>query len=276
MALVYKALGRDDVLISPFSVHKTHELEYTSGAAITEFNIATALDFTDPNLFDPNTAVTNSNGTFQGPLFKSVEHIFSDDADFAVGGIGLRDFVVSGSVYVINVPSLIFGQGIRPGSFTLINADDTTTASIVDDGVGRLYVSNSVVGNLFYNIGVAIINRITASFGIETISGSGLYVPSGSTYRATLDSTVTMQEYQVLCTVEPQEFNYASNPSAFGTTFTGSVSITDAMISGGLSPYITTIGLYNDRYELVAIAKLPNPVKRLSKSQQSVLVKFDI
>ena len=91
--LVYKALGRENVLVSPFTVSKTFALSYTSGSGvIDELNVVTALDFSNLNGFDPNTAVTNSDGTFQGPLFKSVAHLFyssgalSGSADFAAGG----------------------------------------------------------------------------------------------------------------------------------------------------------------------------------------------
>lgn len=46
-------------------------------------------------------------------------------------------------------------------------------------------------------------------------------------------------------------------------------------VTGSLTPYVTTIGLYNRNYELLAIAKLANPVPRAKNVDQTFIVKFD-
>jgi hypothetical protein len=45
--------------------------------------------------------------------------------------------------------------------------------------------------------------------------------------------------------------------------------------SQSLYPYITTIGLYNPDNELVAVAKVSNPIQRTDYSVQTFVVKFD-
>lgn len=75
--------------------------------------------------------------------------------------------------------------------------------------------------------------------------------------------------------------------------FTGSVtsSVTNDYVSGSwddyfenretdptgsyLTPYITTIGLYDNEGELVAIAKLPTPIKNLPDYDMNFIVRFD-
>ena len=42
-----------------------------------------------------------------------------------------------------------------------------------------------------------------------------------------------------------------------------------------LAPYITTIGLYNDENEMVAVAKLPTPIKNLPDYDMNFIVRFD-
>ena len=42
-----------------------------------------------------------------------------------------------------------------------------------------------------------------------------------------------------------------------------------------LAPYITTIGLYNDQNEMVAVAKLPQPIKNLPDYDINFIVRFD-
>ena len=302
--LVYKTLGSDNVTIRPFKVHKTQVLSYTSGSGDIEgLNVATAISFpintvvtesyVDRTGFDPFSLPTNEDGTYQEPLYESVVNLFYDSAlytsrsiVFSAGGDGDRGFTPSGSVYVINFPQSYWGEGIRKGTFALTISGSTGT--VVDDPGGRLYVSgaltSSVIGNLFYNLGIAVINRLTGSIGgvsvlpQSTSSLGGIYVPSGSTTQTTFDATLTIYEYQIVATINPGEFNFSLNPSAYsliGASTGSRPRVADVMVSGTLNPYVTTIGLYNDYQELVAVAKLPRPIKRLRNSQQSFVVRFD-
>lgn len=52
----------------------------------------------------------------------------------------------------------------------------------------------------------------------------------------------------------------------------GSVDFTGSF----LAPYITTIGLYDDECNLVAVAKLPQPIKSLPDVNLNFLVRFDV
>jgi hypothetical protein len=42
-----------------------------------------------------------------------------------------------------------------------------------------------------------------------------------------------------------------------------------------LTPFITTIGLYDDECNLLAVAKLPNPLKSLPDIPINFIVRFD-
>ena len=42
-----------------------------------------------------------------------------------------------------------------------------------------------------------------------------------------------------------------------------------------LAPYITTIGLYDDDGDMVAVAKLPTPIKNLPDMVMNFIVRFD-
>ena len=42
-----------------------------------------------------------------------------------------------------------------------------------------------------------------------------------------------------------------------------------------LAPYITTIGLYDDELNMIAIAKLPKPIKSLPDYPLNFIVRFD-
>ena len=113
---------------------------------------------------------------------------------------------------------------------------------------------------------------------------------SGSTLQADFSSSQTIYEWQMVATINPGEFNFSINPSAtgegkfpnagFSTTGsrldTGSAKISDLMLSGTLSPYMTTIGFYNNDNQLLAVGKLPQPIARSKKTQQTIVVRFDV
>jgi len=315
-----KALGKNDVTIRPFKVHKSQTTTYVSGSGtFAEMNVATARrfpltetflsgsvlsgpdsgssiiltqSFLEINDFDVNTADQNEDGTFQEPLFGTVEQTFyvsgaeSGSATFAAAGSGIRDFPLSESAYVVNVAQRLWGEGIRRGSFQ-ITTPAAGSGTIEDDGTGRLFVSGAggslnVVGNVFYNLGVAVINRIQGASGSELIQESGMFFPEAATLKVNFEASLLLFEYSIIATMEPGEFNYSNNPSALGRTGIGSTlegpgpKIQDLIGSGTLSPFVTTIGLYNDRQQLVAVAKVPRPIKRLVNSQQSFIIRFDV
>jgi hypothetical protein len=51
----------------------------------------------------------------------------------------------------------------------------------------------------------------------------------------------------------------------------GSIDLTGSF----LAPFITTIGLYNDECELVAVAKLPKPIKSMPDVPINFIIRFD-
>jgi hypothetical protein len=154
---------------------------------------------------------------------------------------------------VISIAQQAYGEGIRPGSFSVGN--------LLDDGKGNIVASGSAtrVGHIFYGLGVVAIKPAALSFASEV--------------EVTFDATHTIYEHQVMCTMEEGEFNFSTNPSMRDKTAPRRL---DLFASGALSPYMTTVGLYTDGMELVAIGKFPRPIKRVSESQQTVIIRFDV
>ena len=238
------------------------------------------------NEFNVNTSPQNEDGTFQEPLFSTLEHTFyssgseSGSATFAAAGDGIRNFPLSESAYVVNIAQRKFGEGVRPGTFEL-STPSAGSKLVIDDGLGKLFVSGTtgsleVVGNIFYSLGIAVINRMSAASGSDLIQDEGMFFDSGSTIQTSFDSTVIFFEYTIMTRLDAFEFNFSNNPTWLGRTADDGPQVLDLVESGTLSPYITTLGLYNDRQELVAVARLPRPLKRLVNSQQSFIIRFDI
>lgn len=314
-----KAIGAENVTVRPFVVHKSQTVQHTSGSTGGSpwFNVATAIGinsssatawYNNLRTWSSASAPTNSDGSFVMPLFQSVQNLFYASAStnrgfsgslFVTGsgstlftfpnGDGYFQLPLSQSCYVVNVGQQIFGERIKPGTFVLQEPSNNTSASIIDDKFGRLYVSGAdgvanLVGNLFYSCGVGIVQRVTSLPGTEIIGTSGMIFDSGSTLQAAFSASQTIFEYQLVATIRPDEFNFSTNPSATGEgrwegrgyASGSTIKITDLFLSGTLAPYISTVGFFNNDNQLLAVAKLPRAIQRTQKTQQTFIVRFDV
>ena len=83
----------------------------------------------------------------------------------------------------------------------------------------------------------------------------------------------TYYTYNVHCKVKDSEMNFTYNPS----TQTGSEGkLTDLATGSWFAPYVTSIGLYNDANELIAVAKTNRPIQKTQNSDMTFVVKLDL
>jgi len=108
----------------------------------------------------------------------------------------------------------------------------------------------------------------------HSVSGSALLTnPSTSDpygFLARNSEKVTSTHYFVR--VKNAEYNFSNNPSYV----TGSVGqIAQSTFIGDPKTYITTVGLYNDSQELLAVAKLSKPLLKSFQREALIRVKLD-
>ena len=108
----------------------------------------------------------------------------------------------------------------------------------------------------------------------HSVSGSALLTnPSTSDpygFLARNSEKVTSTHYFVR--VKNAEYNFSNNPSYI----TGSVGqIAQSTFIGDPKTYITTVGLYNDSQELLAVAKLSKPLLKSFQREALIRVKLD-
>lgn len=107
----------------------------------------------------------------------------------------------------------------------------------------------------------------------KSISGSSAYVGSFDDewgFSARSSETVTSTHY--FCRVKNAQFNFSNNP----TFVTGSDgSFRQPTFTNDPKVYITTVGLYNDRQELLAVAKLSKPILKSFTNEVIIKVKLD-
>jgi hypothetical protein len=276
-----KGLTADNYRVDPFKTHKnqTYVYSHLSGGNPDQVTVILAKNAPAAYWFDPSEDAVNLNGVYQRPLHSSLKHLFYSSASYWSGDYTLNKkwYPAGAETYVLTIGQVAYGEGILPRSFNLTAA--ASTASIVDDGHGRLIGSTgNVVGNIFYGLGIATIQQTSGSFSGSVLAHNGLYLNTGSALTVNFKATHTIYQHTAICTMDVGEFNFSSNPTMAATqsAVSGAVKVIDGFVSGTLTPYMTSVGLYTDRGELVAVGKFPRPIKRVVDSQQTVIIRFDI
>ena len=80
-------------------------------------------------------------------------------------------------------------------------------------------------------------------------------------------------ENEIRCKVNENEFNLSHNPTL---TTDNSGSLRSFATASAFSPYVTTVGLYNERSELLAVAKLSQALPLSSVTDTTFVVKYDL
>lgn len=108
----------------------------------------------------------------------------------------------------------------------------------------------------------------------HSISGSAHFTDPATSdsygFQARNSEKVTSTHYFVR--IKNAEYNFSNNPSYV----TGSVGqISQTTFVGDPKTYITTVGLYNDSQELLAVAKLSQPLLKSFQRESLIRVKLD-
>lgn len=206
-------------------------------------------------------------------------------------------FPTSSEIGVISIPSKLYGEKIQPTTFFL-NAE---SGSITDDGEGNLIYNSRICGNIIYNQGIAIITsdgspdnegQEGAVYG-DAVYGDNNYgynlegfiesFITSSNITCSFSSSFHIYETQFKCTITEDEFNLSMNPSLLNSSVrgnneiltSGSATYSNYVTSSFFSPYVTTIGLYNEHQELMAVAKLAQPLPTSQTTDTTIFINID-
>jgi hypothetical protein len=140
-------------------------------------------------------------------------------------------------------------------------------------------------GTFYPGIGTLVLNpkRLSgAPFALVTLSGSNsddrnprkLYntLVSGSYFQAKRQESITSRHYFVRATAA--QFNSTTNETFYTESIAGIKSVIPGLRSDPKT-YITSVGLYNDANELLAVAKLSQPILKSKSREALIKVKLD-
>jgi hypothetical protein len=231
---------------------------------------------------NPITASFNYDGTITGPIATTNYYNYlSSDL------VPRREFPTQSDarIGVISIPSKLFGEYIKPNTFRY--EEDSTV--MTDDGEGNLFDQDgNQLGNIIYEHGVIIVTvdseeSYDSLYG-TAIYGTGLYGRSpgfdafmtGSNVTCSFESTLTLNEVQYAARISENEFGYSLNPTLISGSNINSNTYYDFATGSEFQPYITTVGMYNDSFDLLAVAKLARPLPVSKFTDTTVMVNLDM
>tara|TARA_R110000803_G_scaffold107720_5_gene175883 strand:+ start:2729 stop:3886 length:1158 start_codon:yes stop_codon:yes gene_type:complete len=217
--------------------------------------------------------VINNYCTLEGiDSILSGDNLYIENVDFLFGDTGASCDLLKID-YIENEPDYVDEQEPIPGQFldtedvddTVPNAQDCNI--IIDDGEGRLYLKHTTprfyVGNAIYPHGQIIItNEIIASYYNH-------YFDAVLSWK----SNLPIYTHNYHCRIKSSDLNHTLNRTALDTT---SGQIKDNISGSAFQPYITTVGLYNDANELIAVGKTASPLPKSSDIDTSIHVQLDM
>ena len=212
----------------------------------------------------------------------------------------------SNAIYVINVSRARYKESLLPGSLNLTLTGASGSRQFTDDS-GTTTLTRFIGENRYYNI-------ISGSNGSYYTTGTpttyyGLFFPdlnvivmnanaltgsntpaisfgSGSTVQYNnlkffsaltgsgnfqMNSSETISARYFFTRVKNGEYNYTTNPSIIDAN--GNILYTTLI--NNPQTYITTVGMYNDNNELLAVAKLSKPLVKDFTKEALIRVKLD-
>jgi hypothetical protein len=211
---------------------------------------------------DQNVAVFSLPKEVYGTHLEPTSITLQLDLPFSGSGNNyvLNNYVTSGG---IDSELDIYNQYTLPAAFDIASG----STKILDDGEGNLYLEGIDpkvnVGNIIYPHGQIIItdNNIAQVFNNE--------------YNAIIEwkSNLPIYTHNYHCRIKANELNFSLNKTAVDQT-TGQIK--DNISGSAFQPYVSTIGLYNDVNELVAVAKTASPVPKSTNTDMSFHIKLDM
>ena len=213
---------------------------------------------------------------------------------------------LSGSFFANNIHTGSNVKSLNTSFISLIDDSGQTQQENLSTA-GRVYniVSGSITGGVFNtsapkyyglaypDMGILILNglALNASASFNTVTGSNvagdnawkLYtsISGAMQYGRTFsvselafagrnEETITSTHFFVR--VKNGEYNFSNNPSFVTGSFG---DLAQATFINDPKTYITTVGMYNNRQELLAVAKLSKPILKSFSSEALIKVKLD-
>jgi len=291
---VFVRLNKQDAYVTSYTAHKSWTV---SDNDFSSYGIQVYTALSSSGDVYINQAHLTADQQYSELVYRNLHHLYY--SGFITGSSVSSSFEnynqttlyssASRQIYttasLISIPKEVYGHAIKPGSFFLtanpeisqfVSASfvsggffaiqSTDGTSIFDDGEGvvrDLNNSNAKVGDIIYTHGHIVITdeALVAELSVQ------------QDYTIGWQSSHTIYTHNYRCRVTDSSLNYSQNPSIKSGS---NGYVYDFATGSYFQPYVTTVGLYNDANELVAVGKLAQPVPKSRYTDMTFVVNFDI
>ena len=238
--------------------------------------------------FDSDGTLDDAAGTMNHCFFVNFSRLLSKDE---VKKNSFRMALLTSGTVAAPDTELTIGDYLSANEFRTSPAGDY---GLLFTGSGVISGEESQsVGLVFYQAGVAVLSSSvftgadgdaefgpptgldsTGSVSLAQASGTIDQLANGVRHRLTdidFNNTIELNSAIYFCRVNHNEFNYSSNP----TYVSGSKLVVKNNISDLPITYITTVGLYSPDNELLAVAKLSEPIRKDPNTELTLRVRLD-
>jgi len=214
-----------------------------------------------------------NGGQFSSDV-EDIEGTYQNNANLYIGNKGGYTNYFSGSLSQIKIYNQALTNTHIENNYNSIN--------------GSPYV-----GNIFYSNGIATITHpryqrtlSLLSFGIGTMAVDNenediAIFTVGNPHNISNISQLKFQgshliyEHEYKCTIDEYEYNNTLNPSVRKHKSLQTEELSDFATGSLFKPYITTIGLYNEKNELLVVGKLGQPIRTSNETDTTLIVRWD-
>ena len=223
---------------------------------------------------EPNINVTTTSGSA----------IYTD-----VGSATAREMAVGGEVgNLVNsadtsnkVGTIFYDQGIVVLDMSKVMSGSQHVSGVIDAMSDAAYqsaaVGQTVIGSALGNYSASFIPDFIVSASMDNILDHicATRFSSGSLTAMTFQNVTNINSTLIFCRATADEFNYSSNPTF--TDSTGRIRVIDEgeEVTQRTFSFITTIGLYDARNNLLAVAKLSRPVEKNDEKDITMRIRLD-
>ena len=222
--------------------------------------------------------------------------------------------LIEDDIAVISIPQIYYGEGIKIGTVRLEDEQlgriytDDGYSNLIDSG-------SNIKGNIFYDRGLVVVTKDIISGSVlsqftlnfrstKTIFENEIFLsvleneynysqnpsavienggkrtnilvtnpwdPSG---RTSVSASIWENGIRYIRN-KNRPFTSSLNPNVFGSFDDYMEKNTTDRTGSFIAPFITTIGLYDNELNMVAVAKLPVPIKSLPDYPVNFIIRFD-
>jgi hypothetical protein len=224
------------------------------------------------NYSNSEMTIWNNGDRWQG--ISDVDGSYQNNANIYIGNKGGHSNYFRGSLGQIK----IYNQALTPTQIT----------NNVNSINGSPYV-----GNIFYSNGIATITHpkyqhilALTDFGIGEMTVDdnnddiaiftvGDPQELSPIHQLKFEGSHLIYENEYQCNLDEHEYNSTLNPSARKHKSIQTEELADFATGSLFKPYITTIGLYNEKNELLVVGKLGQPIRTSNETDTTLIVRWD-